>query len=179
MMIDPLIQHMKLTIPILADRIAGGVSFKKYLEDEPRLLLPAVYVEYKGLEGENVFPEMQMYEQLATENFNCYLVLDNTSDPRGQAAQNRVDQFRIALFASILNYQYLEQQHPIEFVRSAPYYMDHARYMHIFEFKLVRRFTTDDGWNPEYPDLTKILADWDLTNATEETYPNAQTENDF
>lgn len=177
MMLDPLIIIMKERIAPLANRIAGGVSFKKYLEDEPRLLLPAVYVEYKGETPESVFPEMQTYEQLSTEEFTCYLTLDNTSDPRGQAAQNRVEEFRTALFAAILNYQYIPLQHPIEFAGSAPYYMDHARYIHKFDFKLVRRITTSDGYNPDFPDLESIFANWNLQDATEITWPNAQTQN--
>lgn len=177
MTIDPLIVHMKTIITPLSNRIAGGVSFKRYLEDEPRLILPAVYVEYNGEDGEDVFPDKQEYEQLTAEKFNCYLVLDNTADPRGQAAQNMVEGFRTALFAAILNYQYLPQQHPIEFSRSAPHYMDHGRYAHVFEFKLKRRLNDTDGYNPIYPNLESIFADWDLPEATAITYPNAQTKN--
>lgn len=179
MTIEPLIQHMRATITPLADRIAGCVAFKQYLENEPRLILPSVFVEYRGESGDPVFPQMQSYEQLSTESFICYLVLDNTDDPRGQAAQNKVDQFRTALFASILNYQYLPQQHPIEFASSGIYYMDRARYIHFFEFKIVRRITEADGYLPTPRDLTNIFTDWDLTNATEPTYPNAQTINNF
>jgi hypothetical protein len=175
MQIDPLIEHTRALIPHVENRIAACFDFEAEMHKEPRLKLPAIYFEYLGEDAEAVFPEMQTYEQLSVERFNVYLELDNTADPRGQRAQNLVEGFKIALFAAILNYTYLEQQHPIEFSRGYPYYMDRGRYIFKFEFRLIRRYTYADGYAVALPNLDSIFADWNLTNADEQTYPNAQT----
>lgn len=177
MKISPLIEHLRTTMPFFANKIAGCVDFKQVLEDEPRLQPPALYIQLSPETGEPVFPQMLTYYQLTSQSIYAFLWLDNTSDPRGQTAQDKVDDFRTLLNSSLVNYIYIPQKYPIEFVRSTAYFMDRARYIHLFEYKIIQLLDASDGYLPDHPKLQSIISDWDLQNANPVTFPNTETQN--
>lgn len=176
MKITPLIEHLKTGLPsIFQDRIAGVFDYKqKILEDVPRLPLPALYIELSPLTGASVYPENQMYWQYLEQHVFLYLELDNTTDQRGQTAQDKVDDFETAIFSLMVNYYYVPGAHPFEFVSSHGLYMDRARYIHQFDFKLIRLLTDINGFHGTYPDLKQILAGWELQGTNPLDFPNAE-----
>lgn len=177
MRISPLIDHLKTGLPtVFHDRIAAVFNYRqKVLEDVGRLPLPALYIELGALTGEPVYPEKQTYEQYLDQHIFLFLELDNTTDPRGQLAQDRVDDFQNALFPLLVNYPYVAKAHQLEFVSSEGIYMDRARYIHQFEFRVISRLTALDGYVGIYPDLTRVTGGWELQHSDPVDFPNAES----
>jgi hypothetical protein len=179
MKITPLIEYLKEKVPYFNNRIAGCVDYLRTLDDEPRLPLPAMYIQLSRETGTPVRPEIQDYDQLCSQSIFCFVELDNTADPRGQAAQDKVDDVRTALNRALVNYHYLPLQHPFEFVQHGFHRMDRARYIHVFEYKLISRLTFDDGYLVEgLPKLETIHSDWNLPSSQEIDHPDAQSQAD-
>lgn len=180
MKITPLIDHLKTKIPQLNNRIASVVEFKQLIESDARLITPALYVMIGDKTGEPVRPQRQTYIQPTAQNIYIFLVLDNTRNQLGGIAQDRIEEFENYLTSYVVNYWYTPKfAYPIEFLASGLAFMDSARYIHRFEYVLRGQIDFTDTEQEEYPDLTSLFTDINISQAEDSDYPNAQTINNF
>lgn len=176
MQISPIIEHLREHMPDLAgqpwgNRIAGAAEFTA-VQDKVRLAMPALYV----LLGPDTAAQIQAgatYEQDLTERFSIIAVLSN-QDRRGQETQDQVHDIRTALLSCLANWVMNPTFMACEYLGSRFLQMDRSRYYHQFDFQVRGNINPEEGYQPETGIFDSLFADWQLSDADEQSYPNAQ-----
>jgi hypothetical protein len=168
--ITELITYMRGVLPTW--RIDGAAELSA-AEDRSRLQLPAMYVMLGQFQATSFIANE--FRQDYDERIVILLGLPNTQDRTGKYAQDIVTTARNALLTTLVNYQRLDSDSsPVFIVGDRIEEMDKARYWHRFEFKIEGTIGEEDVTQITLDKFDALYADWDLAEADESTYPNAQ-----
>lgn len=147
MKLTPIVAHLRAACPSFVGRVAAGIDWDAVVESA-QLALPAAYI-IATADAATPSRAQNMILQDITDQFNVVIVLD-TSDERGQADNDILDDIRAELWRALVGWKPGEKYTPIEYGKGALLHISRARVVYQFtfftEFQLGRNH---EGQPPE------------------------------
>ncbi len=126
-----IIAALRARATAFGNRVSGAAEFGQALEKDS-VTAPAAWVVPLGDDASD--QTMTGSRFTLTERFAVFVVVDNSADERGQAAQTDVYALRAAVWSAILGWQPSSDYDPINYEGGEPIKLDRARLFYRFEF---------------------------------------------
>lgn len=131
MKLNPLVAQLRADCPTFAGRVSAGIDWDAVV-DSAKLALPAAYViNAADAAGDNQV--QNGVQQIITDLFSVVVVLDS-GDERGQAANDAVHDLRAELWRALVGWKPGAEYTPIEYVKGELLHISRARTVYQFSF---------------------------------------------
>ena len=130
----PVINQIKLTAAAtFGTRVAGAVQFAAAVE-QADLPVPHAFVIWLG-DAPSEDQSGDTVVQMVADEIAVVVAVDNTADPRGQAAYEQLEDIKAVLLAGLLGWRPTADHGQMAYLGSLHLGMDRARLWHQYGFK--------------------------------------------
>jgi hypothetical protein len=133
MKVKVVIDRLKAACPSLTNRVAGTAEFEEQVE-RTDLAVPCAFVMPLSDEVSENATAGSIVTQVVEERFGIIVIVANTTDPRGQAGGESLDDLRAELWDALLGWEPDGSHTPLEYRGGRHLAMNRARLIHQFDF---------------------------------------------
>jgi hypothetical protein len=130
-----LIDRIKSDCASFSSRVAGSAEFENADIEGADMAVPQAFALLVADSPEENQTFGEVVTQYLRERWRVIVVVSNTTDRRGQAATNTLDDIRDELFAGLLGWAPDTDHTPMEYRGGALLAMNRARLFHAFDFE--------------------------------------------
>ena len=152
MNIDTVISQLRtFASPTFGNNVAGAAAYANGVEGNVWLSAPALYVMPLEEDAtENLDKTGPGLKQVVTERVGVILMLDNSTDKRGQVSASQIDAMRMAIWAAMLNWNpdRTRSTQGLFYMGGQNISIDRARFFYQFTFGWNSQISGADGYQP-------------------------------
>lgn len=171
-----IVTALRNAVPEIADRVAGAMSVPTII-DAGKMTLPALWVIQADDEVEITGTTGSLISTDVFERFTILLELSKTDEYTGYKPQDLVPYFRDMLMSTLNNRYFDDNGKLLYYFGGSQSDSTQSIYRWAFEFRrelFQKNYDVTDDLNSGITNLLQILVDYNLNNADESTYPNAE-----
>lgn len=149
MLINPIIEALRVRCPVFQNRVAGAAKFDIGLSESAKLAVPCAYVLPLDDSPEDNTSANGLRQKMV-EAIAVVVVVSNVADERGQASADQVEGLRRILWRALLGWSPSTEHDGFTFQGGTLLKVDRARLWFQFEFGAEMVIDSTDGWQDEY-----------------------------
>lgn len=134
MNVTPIIARLKSEVPAFSNRVFGSAAYAQAMNTQLEMALPHAFVIPTAIEAEPNELMGGLTLQRVSEAFRVVIVVDNTSDERGQTASEAVEAHLSGVITALVGWQNEAGYSDFELVGGEMESIDRARLGWGFDF---------------------------------------------
>lgn len=141
MNVTPIIARLKSEVPAFSNRVFGSATYALALETELELALPQAFVVPISIDAEPNELMGSITAQRFHEEITVAIVVDNTTDERGQSASESIESLLVSVRNALIGWQDQTGYSDFELRTGEIVFADRARLGWGFNFTTFYDFT--------------------------------------